>query len=153
MKRILLISDSHGRISRVDKLFERIDAFDYVFFLGDGAEDFRLYSYAYPAKVEIIKGNCDHFYSDYPPLIVTTVEEVTFLLTHGHNYHVKQGLELLKEEAQRKGADVVCFGHTHKMIDKEIDGIRFINPGSLGYGSEKSYIVLEVNKKNLKIVE
>lgn len=153
MKRILLISDSHGNTSAIDKLFERISTFDYVFFLGDGVEDIRLYQYAYPSKVEIVKGNCDWFHSDYPTIVVTTVEQITFLLTHGHNYQVKSGFDLLKEEAERKGATVVCFGHTHKAIDKEIDGIRFINPGSVGYGKEKSYLVLEVNEKKLKIVE
>lgn len=137
----------------MDRLFKSINTFDYVFFLGDGIEDIRLYSYAYPAKIEIVKGNCDYYYSDYPQLIVTTVEGITFLLTHGHNYYVKSGLELLKEEAKRKGATVVCFGHTHQYIDKELDGIRFINPGSLGYGNEKSYLVLEVNEKKLKILE
>ncbi len=153
MKRILLISDSHGNATEIDELFEKISSFDYVFFLGDGIEDVRLYQYAYPSKVEIVKGNCDYYYSDYPTLVVTTVEQITFLLTHGHCYHVKYGLDLLREEAERKNARVVCFGHTHQALDKEIDGIRFINPGSIGYGKEKSYLVLEVNEKKLKIVE
>ena len=45
-------------------------------------------------------------------------------------------------QLRKAGYDVVLFGHTHYATDVVKDGIRFFNPGSLGFG--KSFGVIEV---------
>ena len=70
-------------------------------------------------------------------------------MTHGHSYHVSMGVVRLREEAKRRKADIVMFGHTHKpYVDTEGD-LTIINPGSLSYprqeGRRASYIVMEID--------
>jgi putative phosphoesterase len=38
----------------------------------------------------------------------------------------------LEELANLAGADLVLFGHSHQPFDREVSGVRFINPGSVG---------------------
>lgn len=38
----------------------------------------------------------------------------------------------MAEKAGARPGDVIVFGHTHKPWDREIDGIRFVNAGSVG---------------------
>lgn len=40
--------------------------------------------------------------------------------------------ERLKELAALAKAKVVVFGHSHTFFDREVDGVRFVNPGSVG---------------------
>ena len=52
------------------------------------------------------------------------------------------------EEAQARECQMVFFGHTHKPVVSEKDGVLAINPGSLSYprqeGRKPSYSVMEV---------
>ena len=54
------------------------------------------------------------------------------------------------EEAKSRDCDAVFFGHTHKPVIEEIDGVLAINPGSLSYprqhGRKPSYVILETDK-------
>ncbi|MBQ7653411.1 MAG: metallophosphoesterase [Clostridia bacterium] len=149
MKKILVFSDSHGYKEGVDLLFNRIDEFDYVYFLGDGYGDVEDYRNAFPDKVEAVLGNCDRYF-DGTTAIVNKVEGVTFLLTHGHEYHVKHTYDLLLYTAEKKNADCVLFGHTHYPADFYQENVRFINPGALGNAYFRgTYAVLTVNGENL----
>ena len=58
------------------------------------------------------------------------------LLTHGHRFGVKSGLEGLLALAGERGLDLICFGHTHQPLIHREKGCLFLNPGSMGYGSE-----------------
>ena len=63
------------------------------------------------------------------------------LLTHGHRFGVKSGLEGLLALAGERGLDLICFGHTHQPLIHREKGCLFLNPGSMGYGSER-YAIL-----------
>ena len=73
------------------------------------------------------------------------------MLTHGHYYNVSAGLELLKNEAIARGANIVMFGHTHRPLINIDDEVTIINPGSLSYprqdGRRPSYIIMEIDDK------
>jgi len=149
MKKILVLSDTHGYKKGVDKLLENVDFFDYVYFLGDGYGDIEDYIYAYPNKVEGVLGNCDRYF-DGPSVIINKVEDVTFLLTHGHDYHVKYGYETLAHLSNTKGVNCALFGHTHIPTDVLQDGVRLINPGSLGSAYYKgTYSIITVNGSDI----
>ena len=149
MKKILVFSDSHGYKQGVDLLFQRIDEFDYVYFLGDGYGDVIDYQYAFPDKVEAVTGNGDRYF-DIPSVIINKVEGITFLLTHGNEYHVKDTYQLLLYTAKAKNVDCVLFGHTHFATDFYEDNVRFINPGALGSAYFKgTYSIITVNGENL----
>jgi predicted phosphodiesterase len=50
--------------------------------------------------------------------------------------------------AGAKAGDVICFGHTHKAWRREVEGIHFVNTGSVGRPKDgdwrAGYVVLEV---------
>ena len=71
------------------------------------------------------------------------------LVTHGHYYGVSMDISGVAEEAASRDCQAVFFGHTHKPVVEEIDGVLAINPGSLSYprqqGRRPSYVVLETD--------
>ena len=60
------------------------------------------------------------------------------LLTHGSPDSVDEHIypdspeERLKEIATKAEADVIVTGHTHLQMNRSVDGVTFVNPGSVG---------------------
>ena len=77
-------------------------------------------------------------------------------MTHGHNYYVSMGSEIIAREARARGFDIVMYGHTHKPVVNRQEGIIAVNPGSLSYprqeGRRPSYIVMEVEGEKADFV-
>ena len=125
------MSDTHGNLENIRKVMEKHKDIKNVFHLGDGRSDIDLIKEEYKNKTFFrVCGNCDSGATE-PVTLVETLEGKKFLLTHGHEFNVKDNLDLLLKEAKKEHADVALFGHTHKPIKKEIDGIILFNPGSL----------------------
>ena len=145
MKRILILSDSHGSKSSVENLIMG-EKFDCVFFLGDGIKDFEWLD---EEEYNIIKvaGNCDYF-STEAKVRVEVVEGVRILITHGDLFGVKHSRLNILKEAKLKNIDIACFGHTHNQIDEVEEGIRFLNPGAFKNGH---YMILEIDKSQQKV--
>ena len=147
MKRIIVVSDSHGHQDNVNTLRALLQENDYLIHLGDGAGDARELAKEYPEKVLMCRGNCD-FSSPYALEGILDVEWVRILYCHGHEYGVKSGLDKLAYVAQEKGCDVVLYGHTHCADIVELGGVMLINPGTMQYplGKGGSYCYLVVHK-------
>ncbi|MBE5738474.1 MAG: metallophosphoesterase [Clostridiales bacterium] len=124
--KVAIISDNHGNKRAIDKLFERND-FDYLFYLGDGISD--IGTYLYLDNVYAVSGNCD-FMSSVENERFFELEGIKFFITHGNRYGVKYSMDSIVDRAKEVGAKVVCFGHTHRQLIEERDGILFVNPGS-----------------------
>ena len=60
----------------------------------------------------------------------TELGGVRLFLTHGHLFGVKSGMSRLKLEADRVGADIALFGHTHRPFLEEDGGVWYMNPGA-----------------------
>lgn len=133
--RIVVFSDSHRRVSNVLKIIERHkNNADLFIFLGDGNDDVDEALTMYPdIKIERVSGNCD-FSSVYPASKIIEFAGKRFLITHGHPYYVKHNLYNLEREAKSVKADICLFGHTHIPYIENIDGIRYMNPGSAADG-------------------
>ena len=97
----------------------------------------------------IVSGNND-FFSDLPREEEIDIDGNKVLVTHGHYYGVSMDISGVAEEAKSRDCDAVFFGHTHKPVIEEIDGVLAINPGSLSYprqhGRKPSYVILETDK-------
>ena len=145
MKKLVIISDSHGNVKGVEKLFPLFLENDYIFHLGDGANDMRAARSAYPEKVYACAGNCD-FFSPLPAEGELEIERVKIFYCHGHKYGVKSNLHALAREAKRRDCEIALYGHTHRAGITEIDGVTLINPGSLRFGAGEggSYCYLVV---------
>ncbi len=142
--KILVFSDSHGRLSLM------LDAVapekpQRVFFLGDNYRDGQSLSDAYPdIPMELVVGNCD--FCAGPTELVVEAGGVRFLLTHGHRHHAKSGTDRLVDAGRQKGADVVCFGHTHEALNMPERGVWLFNPGTAGgVHNRPGYGVIVVN--------
>ncbi len=149
MKKLIVVSDTHGNKKGLERLEPLVAENDYVLHLGDGAGDMREINAKYPEKAYVCKGNCDYF-AVYPDYGVLEIEYLRVLYTHGHNYGVKSNLYTLAREAKKQGCQIALYGHTHTADITELDGVLLINPGSLkrpvGEGGSYAYIVINKDK-------
>lgn len=149
MSKILIVSDSHGMTKDLGVVKERHrDEVDLMIHCGDSelmADDQNMDGFAG------VRGNCD-FDARYPMDRIETVAGKRIYVTHGHKYSVKTSLMKVHYRAREVGADIVCFGHSHILGAEMIDGILFINPGSLLLPRgrrEKTYVVLDVSDEKI----
>ncbi len=141
--RILVISDSHGRHSRIEAAIEAQPDARHIFFLGDRLEDIDGFEAFYPDRsFYCVPGNCDFLSSEQTTRIVT-LSGRKILYTHGHEFGVKMGNARLISYAKQRGADIVLYGHTHEAKTQYEDGMYIVNPGSIGKGSA-SYAVIDL---------
>lgn len=137
MKTVIVLSDSHGRRSAIEKIAPLFAENDYAVHLGDGSSDMRPYA---SEKTVILKGNCDPCYGEQEKVLDT--EGVKIFCCHGHRYGVKSGLEKLAARAAQLGCTVALYGHTHRAAAETVNGVLCVNPGSLGSFSDPGYCYL-----------
>lgn len=149
MKKILIISDTHGNYQGVEKLLPLIAENDYVIHLGDGVRDLGAVWDNYPDKVYLCAGNCDYVPS-LPRDGELELEGVKIYYCHGHQYGVKTERLSLALEAKRRGCQIALYGHTHLPKISQREGVTLINPGSLrrnvGEGGSYCYLVIHNGK-------
>lgn len=132
MVRLLVISDSHGDSRALMRALDEQPEARYILHLGDGASEMRALAPTCTAHVYQVRGNCD-LSAPFPVEQNLRIAGIPLFMTHGHRYGVKGGLGTLADEARRRGAQIVLFGHTHVSLTRYEDGLYLINPGSLGY--------------------
>lgn len=146
--RVLIVSDTHGRHTSLDRALKEAGEIDMFIHLGDveGGEDY-IEALA-DCPVHIVRGNND-FFSVLPGEQEFFIEGRHIFATHGHYYGVSMGEERLKAEARGRGADIVMYGHTHRPSLTVEDDLVTLNPGSVSYprqdGRKPSYIVMNVD--------
>ena len=147
--RILIISDTHRQNSNYLKVVDQVSPVDMVIHCGDVEGSEYLIEEVAGCPVEMVAGNNDIF-SDLPREKEFQIGSYKVWLTHGHNYYVAMGNEVLKEEAISRGVDIVMYGHTHKPVVDIGKQVTAINPGSLTYprqvGKRPSYILREIEE-------
>ena len=148
--RILIVSDNHRQNQNFFKVLDKVVPVDMIIHCGDAEGSEIEMQSSINCPFYIVTGNND-FFSELPREQEFSIGKYHVLLTHGHNYYVSMGNELLKKEAVARGKDIVMYGHTHKpMIDIE-DNVIAINPGSLTYprqeGRRPSYVLMELDKE------
>lgn len=140
----LVFSDTHGNYPLAAAVIMQAGPVEMIFHLGDEAGDAVMLEQIMARKVEKVSGNCDPP-GKYPREICTILERTRILMTHGDRYRVKSGLSELHRRAVNANVDVVLYGHTHVASVDVIDGILFVNPGSLQKGNgEKSFARLSI---------
>lgn len=128
--RILVFSDSHGRVGPMQDMVETYGA-DAVFHLGDVARDGDQLAQLYP-KLPFyrVAGNCDWSLQGTELERVAYLEGKTVLYLHGHTRQVKSGPRMAVQAAQELGAELLLFGHTHRPFCQRYDGLLAVNPGA-----------------------
>ncbi|MBU8689435.1 metallophosphoesterase [Priestia megaterium] len=139
--KLLIVSDSHGLQEELRTIRERHADVDKMIHCGDSElpQDSKEMS-AFLG----VRGNCDYDAS-YVNDRVESLGEAACLVTHGHLYNVKMSMMNLHYKAREVGANVVCFGHSHIAGAELMDGVLFINPGSMllpRMRKERTYAIL-----------
>lgn len=146
--KILVVSDSHGDYNIISRLVRMQTKADVVIFLGDGYEEFQDLKLDFPKKMFLgVRGNND-WSCPLPLNDEITLEGKKIFFTHGHREHVKYGLEMLKEAARQRGADIVLFGHTHEPYTEYDNGLYIMNPGCI-HRTCCSYGVIDIQKNDI----
>jgi len=127
--KILVCSDSHNTVKPIKKTVEALRP-DLILHLGDHDYDTVVLADAFPyIPLRVVCGNCD--YGSSNPIVMDFMAAgKRIVMTHGHRYHVKQGLASLIDMGQEANADLLLFGHTHQAYYEQIGTMYICNPGS-----------------------
>jgi len=157
--RLLVFSDSHGDLDTVRSIIMQFGAeSDALIFCGDGfcditaclEEAFRdeKLRETLPPVIAAVRGNgdadsyavnmdCGDEEEQEPARKITaplrlelTAAGRNILAVHGHRHGVDWGTETLLSSAHTMDADMVFFGHTHRVFCEEDGGTLILNPGS-----------------------
>lgn len=124
-----LISDSHGHTHDMEKALDVIGKVDMLLHAGDFYADAEYLQLLTEIPVVPVVGNCDAAWM--PAEEIIDCNGTLVLLTHGHQFGVKSGLDKLGNRAQKLGAVAVVFGHTHIEMVSRWGRILMVNPGSV----------------------
>lgn len=157
MAKVLIVSDSHGRLDTIKAIVSAEKKIDLLIHCGDleiDGEIARLTEIA-DAPVYAVRGNCDIF-SDLSSSVHFDFNGHHILVTHGYLEGVSSGIQELQRKAGLTGSDIVFFGHTHIPFLREDNGVIYANPGSTDRprqsGRESTYMIMNIEaEKNTKI--
>lgn len=146
--KILIISDSHGMTSKLEKVMEKAGKADMLIHLGDVERDVEYIRKHAGCETHIIAGNND-FNGNIPKEEILQIGKYKVWITHGHRYHVNWDLDVIADEAASLGMDIVMFGHTHVPVVAYKDNVILVNPGSIAFprqdNRKTSYMIMELD--------
>jgi putative phosphoesterase len=154
--KLFIASDIHGSYKYARLLAEKIkeEAPDKVIFLGDilyhGPRNDLPEEYAPKKVIELfsdpdiicVKGNCDSEVDDMV-LAFSVVSDTALITDNERNLHFCHGH---RDVVSASEGDIVFSGHTHVPKNEKINGVRYINPGSVSIPKENShhgYVIYE----------
>ena len=143
--KILIVSDTHGRLGNVEMVLEKVKPIDMMIHCGDIERDEEYLRMIAGCPVYMVSGNNDWGLALDRELMIQ-IGKYRVMATHGHHYSVYYDLNALAQVAKDKGADVVMFGHTHVYMLKKEDGVIYFNPGSTSFpknGNPATYGVMD----------
>lgn len=101
------------------------------------------------------------YLKDLPEQRTIKIEGKRIILTHGspasHTEHLRPDTpsSRLVELAEKTHADIILCGHSHQAFTKEIGGVTFINPGSVGRPDDgdprASYAILDIREGEVSV--
>lgn len=119
--KIAILSDTHGLLR--PQVVAHLKNADAILHGGDInrqsiVDELRKY-----APLYIVRGNNDKEWAEAIPHDLTvTLGGVTFYMVHNKK----------EAAADFTGVDVVVFGHSHRYLQEDKDGVLWLNPGSCG---------------------
>jgi len=149
MKKVLLVSDSHGRIENYRKMINAEGPdIDFIYHMGDVEGDVKALRDMCPAGFLAVRGNCDYDLSLDNERVVTIGRHRVYIC-HGHRVRVNMFHLLLTSEAKKNSCDMAFYGHTHRPFMGNEDGVFVVNPGSISMPRQADgrpgYVVIEID--------
>lgn len=140
--RIAILSDTHGLLR--PEVVEYLKTADVILHGGDINKPSIVDELRQYAPLYIVRGNNDKEWAQNIPHDLTlTLNGMTFVMVHNK-----------KEVPDLTGADVVVFGHSHKYLQEEKDGVLWLNPGSCGprrFHQEITMMMAELTGGSLRV--
>lgn len=127
--KILVVSDTHGRINNVVNYIEE-EKPDMIFHLGDYVQDALEIGKKFNIPTKVVRGNGDYMEKDFKYEEIVKVRGKRILLTHGHKYNINHSVDRLLYRGRELEVDYILFGHTHVPIITRFKNITMMNPGS-----------------------
>lgn len=158
-----VIADIHDNLVNLKKCLDwcRVNAIESVICCGDlaNAETLDFLARNFSGRIHLLMGNCDNYADElvlgYPNIRyydrkggAFSVDGKEVGLCH-EPYHIKHLFHLRK-------FDLIFYGHTHKPWESKENGVRLINPGTLGGMFQKATFAVWDSLDNsleLKILE
>lgn len=141
--RLAILSDTHGLLR--PQVLEQVKNADAILHGGDINKPDIVEELQQYAPLYIVRGNNDKDWAaDLPHDFTVTLGGVTFFMVHN------------KKEAppDLTGVNVVVFGHSHKYLQEEKDGVLWLNPGSCGprrFHQEITMMMAEVENGKISV--
>ena len=120
-KRVGIISDTHGLLR--PEVLDILKNCDCILHAGDVNKPEILDTLRLMGNIYVVRGNNDKDWAEGLAQTLTfSIEGVKFFMVHNK-----------KDVAWELGdTDIVVFGHSHKYLEKTVDGRLWLNPGSCG---------------------
>jgi putative phosphoesterase len=124
MKRIGLVSDTHGMLR--PEVVAGLEGVESILHLGDVGSPEILTTLSGIAPVRAVRGNVDRgpWANALPETLVVDLFGVQAYLLHDRG--------MLDLDPRAADLRFVFYGHTHRPDETEWDGVRYVNPGSIG---------------------
>ena len=147
---IVVVSDSHGLSSRLKELEMKYPHADLYLHCGDLEDDCRLFP-----KWIFVQGNNDYFVNEYdmPLERVVSLGKHRIFMAHSHKFPYYRLEEALVSYGRSKNCDIVLFGHTHRSLVKNEQGVLLMNPGSIRWprdGKAPSYGLITIEEQGIQ---
>ena len=158
--KILIASDSHGRLLAVKKFDRLVQKYnpDKIVLLGDFLyngprngvpEDYDPMGVAdilnrYADKIIGIRGNCDSRVDE--AVLRFRMQDSRVVYVNGFRCDLIHGDLLTSNLLQVERGDILMYGHTHIPMLKREDGVIYLNPGSPSFpknGFPPSYAIFD----------
>lgn len=141
--KLAILSDTHGLLR--PEVLEHLSTADAILHGGDINKQSIVDKLSQYAPLYVVRGNNDKEWAEAIPHDLTvTLEGVTFYLVHNRK-------EVPKDLSE---VDVVVFGHSHKYLQEEKDGVLWLNPGSCGprrFHQEITMMMAELTEGTLRV--
>ena len=141
--KVAILSDTHGLLR--PQVLEHLKTADAILHGGDINKQSIVDEMQQYAPLYVVRGNNDKEWAEgIPHDLTVTLNGVTFVMVHN-----KKELP-----ADLSGADAVVFGHSHKYVQEEKDGLLWLNPGSCGprrFHQEITMMMAEVSGGKIQV--
>ena len=141
--KLAILSDTHGLLR--PEVAEHLKTADAILHGGDVNKPGIVDQLERYAPLYVVRGNNDKEWAEQIPHDLTvTLGGVTFYLVHNKK----------EVPADLTGIDAVVFGHSHKYLLEEKDGVLWLNPGSCGprrFHQEITMMMAEVENGTLQV--
>lgn len=144
--KIAVISDTHmGEVPGwLDRVYEQwLGPADVLIHCGD-ITSFQAWSYFMRHDRFIcVRGNCDwdpNLVGQLEPMVTAAVGPLTVGVAHG--WGARSLVPVTVARAFGPGCDLICYGHTHCRDWSVVEGVRVVNPGSLGEAGSMAEITV-----------